>query len=361
MKYLDYYKLRYKYADRKKAYNDIILQRTSSFVRLPLNAKNGHPLVYSDCSEIKDLLVEIEDAYKKAEVDYTDFVVDEAYATCTIEGAKSTVADTVRLTEGKKPSNRSERMIWNNIRAIQLVLNNDFLFNEQGVLALWKVLSENAIDNIDIQGEKYRCDDVVVADSMGNITFFVPSAERIPGMMTELFCFADTKHEINVMVKAIIIHYFFVYVHPFCDGNGRCARLLLQDYLVKNGLEKFKGVSISTGVLKNKSGYYNALENSENEYNDITFIIIYYLKTIRDVLYQACSGFGYAERHMDMSNRQRMVIAYLRKNKGNLITHEIYAKRYNTDLDTAKVELTELAEAGILAAHHNGRIEYKAN
>ena len=51
---------------------------------------------------------------------------------------------------------------------------------------------------------------------------------------------------------------------------------------------------------------------------------------------------------------------YLRKNKGHLITSEIYAKCYGTDIDTAKVELTALTEAGILTAYKNGRIEYKA-
>ena len=360
MEYLDYTRLRYKYAGREKVYNEIISNRISGFCSLPLSAKNGKPMVYTMSDEILSLLDEINRAYNEAEVDAVDFIVDEAYSTCAIEGAKSTIADTVRLAQGQEPSNRSETMIKNNIKAIKLILNNDFTFDEQGILELWNMITENAADNIEIQGDKYRNDDVVVADSIGNITFFAPPTDKIPEMMEQLFDFTGNEDELCPYIKAIALHYFFVYIHPFCDGNGRCARLLMQNYLIKMGLDKFKGISISSWVLKNRSGYYNALEKSENEYNDITFIIIYYLETIRDALYSAREGFGYQERHINMSVRQKRVIEYLRKNKGHLITPEIYAKRYGTDVDTAKAELTALAEAGILSAYKNGRIEYRA-
>lgn len=304
MDYLDYKKLRYKFAENEE-YKGIIAERINNSVILPLKAKNDESLRFVKCEEIDKLLNEIEAIYQKAEIDPFKFITDEAYSTCTIEGARSTIADTVKLSEGKEPSNHSEKMIKNNINAIELVLNRGFEFDEDGVLNLWKVLSDGTVDNVDIQGDKYRIDDVVIADSMGNISFYAPEADSIENMMSQLFSFVHDNDELNTFVKAIVIHYYFVYIHPFCDGNGRCARLLLQNYLIEQGYDKFKGISISTGVLKNKSGYYRALENSENEYNDITFIIIFYLETILDVLYQACEGFGYNERHLDMSNRQR--------------------------------------------------------
>lgn len=359
MEYTDYKKLKYKYSDSE--YKDIIANRINNSVGLPLQTKNNESLKYVQCDEIDRLLDEIAKAYKKAKADPVRFVTDEAYSTCTIEGARSTIADTVKLSEGKEPSNHSEKMIKNNINAIELVLNRDFTFDEEGMLKLWKVLSNDAVDNIEIQGDKYRIDDVVIADSMGNISFYAPEAARIEEMMNGLFNFENSNDSLNKLIKAIIIHYYFVYIHPFCDGNGRCSRLLLQNYLIENGFDKFKGISISTGVLQNKSGYYRALENSENEYNDITFIIIFYLETILDVLYQACEGFGYNERHLDMSNRQKQVIEYLRKNRGNIITAEIYAKRYNVDIELAKKELEELVEAKILASRTTDRIEYRAN
>ena len=360
MEYADYKKLKSKFAENEE-YKNIIADRIKNSVVLPLSAKNGESIRFVRCEEIDKLISEIESVYQKAEVDPVKFITDEAYSTCTIEGARSTIADTVKISKGKEPSNHSEKMIKNNINAIEFVLNKDFTFDENGVLDLWKVLSNDAVDNFDIQGDKYRIDDVVVADSMGNISFYAPAAEKIEDMMKKLFEFVCSNDELNSFVKAVIIHYYFVYIHPFCDGNGRCARLLLQNYLIESGLEKFRGISISTGVLKNKSGYYRALEDSENDYNDITFIIIFYLETILDVLYQACEGFGYNERHLDMSNRQKQVIEYLRKNKGNIITEEIYSKRYNVDIEVAKKELHELVEAKILTSTTDEITEYRAN
>ncbi|WP_394803528.1 Fic family protein [Niabella hibiscisoli] len=37
------------------------------------------------------------------------------------------------------------------------------------------------------------------------------------------------------MTLAAMLHYKFVRIHPFDDGNGRLARLLLNYVLLKNG------------------------------------------------------------------------------------------------------------------------------
>lgn len=33
--------------------------------------------------------------------------------------------------------------------------------------------------------------------------------------------------EDNVIVRAVLGHFFFVYIHPYMDGNGRTARFLM--------------------------------------------------------------------------------------------------------------------------------------
>ena len=149
-------------------------------------------------------------------------------------------------------------------------------------------------------------------------------------------------------IKAVIIYYGFVYIHPFCDGNGRTARLLLQNWLINSGLDKFRGISISSGVLANKAAYYKALENSENRYNDITFIVIFYLETILDTLYKSLKGFGFNERHMDMSSRQQRAVEFLRKSSGNILTVESYCRRFAVNEVIAKRELQELVDNEVI-------------
>ena len=49
------------------------------------------------------------------------------------------------------------------------------------------------------------------------------------------FCDLLSKEE-NAYVRAILGHFFFVYIHPYMDGNGRTARFIMNTLLVTAGL-----------------------------------------------------------------------------------------------------------------------------
>ena len=42
-------------------------------------------------------------------------------------------------------------------------------------------------------------------------------------------------HEENALVRAVLGHFFFVYIHPYMDGNGRTARFVMNSQLVTGG------------------------------------------------------------------------------------------------------------------------------
>ena len=41
--------------------------------------------------------------------------------------------------------------------------------------------------------------------------------------------------EKNALVRAVLGHFFFVYIHPYMDGNGRTARFVMNSQLVTDG------------------------------------------------------------------------------------------------------------------------------
>lgn len=66
-----------------------------------------------------------------------------------------------------------------------------------------------------------------------------------------------------------MLHAIFVGIHPFIDGNGRTARLLLNLELMKDG---FPPVIIK---VENRLAYYEALDKAHTteDYRDFTLLV----------------------------------------------------------------------------------------
>lgn len=82
-----------------------------------------------------------------------------------------------------------------------------------------------------------------------------------PALMTELvdwFREEERKKELHPIELAALLHYKFVRIHPFDDGNGRVSRLLMNYVLFKNDLPPV--------VIKseNKKNYLSALNRADS-------------------------------------------------------------------------------------------------
>lgn len=87
-----------------------------------------------------------------------------------------------------------------------------------------------AID--DQNAGKYRSGQVGVAGA----TFMPPSAGKIQSLIGELLqTLSQNPEELRPIELAAFFHHEFVYIHPFLDGNGRTARLLMNVILLRNG------------------------------------------------------------------------------------------------------------------------------
>ncbi|MDI7816261.1 Fic family protein [Clostridioides difficile] len=62
---------------------------------------------------------------------------------------------------------------------------------------------------------------------------------KIYDFIDELITFMENS-KVNDLAKSAIIHFYFVYVHPFSDGNGRTSRALSYLYLINKGYDTFK-------------------------------------------------------------------------------------------------------------------------
>lgn len=136
-----------------------------------------------------------------------------------------------------------------------------------------------------VKPTEYREGQNVIMDSLsGNIVYMPPEAKDVPLLMKEFVNWINTTNDIPVPIKAGIIHYQFVTIHPYFDGNGRTARLLTTLALHKEGYD-LKGIySLEEYYAKDLQGYYDAITigKSHNYYlgraeSDITKWIEYFV------------------------------------------------------------------------------------
>lgn len=132
---------------------------------------------------------------------------------------------------------------------------------------------------------EYRKGQNVITDSLtGNIVYMPPEAKDVSILMNEFVNWINIDDDIPLPIKASIIHYQFVTIHPYFDGNGRTARLLTTLALHKGGYD-LKGIySLEEYYAKDLQSYYESISigTSHNYYlgradADITKWIEYFV------------------------------------------------------------------------------------
>lgn len=87
-------------------------------------------------------------------------------------------------------------------------------------------------------------------------TFYFATPEETPAKMHELvewFRKEKEKSDVNPIILAALFHYRFILIHPFDDGNGRTARILMNFILMQFG---YPPAIIKT---EDKENYYAVL------------------------------------------------------------------------------------------------------
>ena len=202
--------------------------RKKAAISLPLRAQNGQPFwfvinktIEAQCDAVAEIARRSFVFDELSEQIMEEATIDEAVWSSVIEGAFTSKADAARIIRhDKTPTNKSEQMVKNNYQALLYVLDHlEDPITAQTLIDIARIVTHEASDET-VEG--FRTIPVYVTGREG-VVYTPPEVAAVPVMMDDLIAFI-AESELHPLLKACIAHFYFVYVHPFTDGNGRTAR-----------------------------------------------------------------------------------------------------------------------------------------
>jgi Fic family protein len=221
-----------------------------------------------------------------------------------------------------------------------------------------------------IEVAKYRKGGMkVVSGNFGRekIHFEAPSADRVPHEMEQFLKWLNSENGLDLVLKSIIAHFWFVTIHPFDDGNGRIARAILDMFLAKSDNSKIRFYSLSNQIFKEHKSYNNIIEKAQKGTSDITSYLEWFLGCFERALLASEENLEiildkahFWEKHKatNINDRQRLVINSLYDNysKGvGFLRTSTYAKLTKCSTDTALRDLQDLVAKKMLKAEDSGK------
>lgn len=214
---------------------------------------------------------------------------------------------------------------------------------------------------------KLRPGPVYIVDILGKeerVRYIGPEANALEKLLSELFewLYKDAT-QLHPVLTASILHFEFVSIHPFSDGNGRVTRLLTMLYLSQRGYG-FKDVLVpDIYYLEHRLEYYNALNQAktyaEQRIADLTPWIAYFVKGFLSVAKEVKTAVMIAEipKHgskiIRLSRQEILLLDYV-KQLGSLSLEETL-DILNIPRRTAQRRLKELVEKGLLKLGGSGK------
>lgn len=372
------------------AWSYLKLTRQSKVIKTPLISKDSSvfrywtpDLVLRNLSEIDkyiggQILIDNEAPFNKPERKrfLINSLMEEAIASSQLEGASTTrpIAKEM-LRTGRKPRSHHEQMIYNNYQTILRI--KDFInrpLTEQIILDLHKSMTEGALENSSWSGRFRTATDepIHVGNQEGATLYIPPSPEKMMDMLKILYDYAnkdDEKRFIHPVIKAINLHFYLSYIHPFNDGNGRTARALFYWYMLNKKYWMMEYLTISRIFIKAPAQYARAFLYTEMDDSDLTYFISFNVKVIIVAIkklieyirnkQKEVADIGYhLKKYPELNERQRDLLRHAVDNHDTQYTIEAHQTVNNITYETARRDLSLLQEKNLLDKVKKGRKFY---
>ncbi|MGK4152034.1 Fic family protein [Kurthia gibsonii] len=387
------------FSEFEKTYQERISSESVVFTKLenkPMHFPESYKLFFNPTLEMMDWIAKIGNLDTKLHNLFLELpqvarnqyilecIVEELQNTNEIEGVRSSRVELVKSAKAyqkKKINNipRFKSMIasYNKLIANELTKIDD----AEDIRKIYDYLLEKEIDSEDLpDGEIFRKDKCEVLKGSGSqkvIHEGLYPEDKIISAITEMIDFLNNVEGIPLIIRIIISHYYFGYIHPFYDGNGRTSRFISSIYLKQN-YSVITSISLSRGCNANVGKYLKVFDNTNkfsnrgemNEFIESMLEIIY---STQESMYEELNEKNYLlekyheklktnERTRQLNDLQKNLLYVLIQNKlfdsSPGLTVQDFVPGFENGENTIRSALKDLASQGLVNTEGNRPVRY---
>lgn len=284
------------------------------------------------------------------------YVRKEALMSSQIEGTQATLEDILDPAVDENV-NRDVAEVLNYIQATEYAINRmkALPLSNRLIKETHEVLMQGIRGQDWTPGEFRNSQNWIggLGSTLKTARFIPPNPKDMTTAIADLEKYMNREDDMDVLIRAALIHYQFETIHPFLDGNGRIGRLLIVLFLMDQKVLGTPSLYVSYFLKKNRVEYYDRLSEVRRKGNYeqwVKFFLLAILEAAKDAVEITKKLAELHDRNIAMienlgraSNSTKIVFEYLEANPIIEIrrTADALSLAYNTVL-FAVVRLTTL-------------------
>lgn len=245
------------------------------------------------------------------------YAYKEALASARIEGTQADLEGLLQADRGPGPADAALEVVNRHLPAVEKGME----VVEDGKPPTFKVLRDVHRVLLEPQSERVtgeRVDPVWLGsptDRPHNATFVPPVGRALRRGIEDWDDFVESPPPLPTLIRAALLHYQFLTVHPFVDGNGRVARIMVLLFLVSEGRLTVPLLYLSPYFEARRREYYDRLQ-AVREHGEIQEWLQFFLTAVEA---QATDGVRRARRLLDLRERYRLELMTARNRSGAVV------------------------------------------
>lgn len=242
--------------------------------------------IYQRVQQVNELVYELPTIARDQFI--FEMLIEELYQSNEMEGVKSTKHEVIESVKEIMFSSKNKRKRFSSmIESYIGLLKNDFEIptKPEDIRAIYDEITKGEIAETELpDGEIFRRDTTYILKKSGSgkvIHRGIVPEKAINDHIVKLLEFMNHSDDIPPLIKIAIGHFYFGYIHPFYDGNGRTSRFISSLYLARE-LGIYASLAFSQGCHRQMSEYLKSFEitNSLMNHGEMN----YFIQTILDIM-----------------------------------------------------------------------------